>query len=185
MALAVQTAYNAGPRAAFAGMIADGTIPDIMTMINAEASAEMPFGIVVGAKTSSPVSDRDAILPVSGGRLMGIVVHSHNYARSISLVDPFGVGQTVGELGTTGLRPGTVMDVLWRGVIWVQVRQAVTVGDRLFVCHTANTVYTAKGQVGNADESSNTIDATAIGRFVSASAALGFARLQVDFSQEP
>lgn len=179
--MAVQTSYTVAPAAAYAGMLADDTDNDIMTLKNAEASASMPFGIVVAFKTSSPASDKDTILPASGGKLAGIVVHSHDYERTFTLPD----GTTAGELDSTGLKVGTEMAVLWRGCVWVKVQQAVVPGDRLFVCHTANAVYTAKGQVGNADESTNTIDATAIGRFISGAAAGGLAKLQVDFSQKP
>lgn len=180
--MSVQTSYTVAPAAAYAGMLADDSENDIMTMVNAEASLSMPFGNVVAFKTSSPASDKDAIRPASGStKLAGILVHSHDYARTFTLPD----GTTAGELDSTGVVAGAEISVLWRGTIWVKVQQAVVVGDRLFVCHTANTVYTVAGQVGNADESSNTVDATAIGRFTSGAAAGGFAKLQVDFSQKP
>jgi hypothetical protein len=179
--MSVQTSYTRAPAGAFAGLLADDAENDIMTLANTEASASMPFGICVAFKTSSPKSDRDAILPGAGAKLAGIVVHSHDYERTFTLPD----GSVAGELDSVGLIPGAVMAVLVRGAIWVKVQQAVAVGDRLFVCTAANTVYTAKGQMGNADESSNTIDATAIGRFESSSAAGGFAKLRVDFGQKP
>lgn len=176
----VQTTYNVAPAAAYAGMLADDTHNDIMTLANAEASASMPFGICIALKTSSPATDRDAILPTGTPKLAGIVVHSHDYARTFTLPD----GTVAGELGASGLVPGTMLQVLWRGTVWVKVQQAVSVGDRLFVCTSAGTTYTAQGQIGNADESSNTADATKIGRFTSSAAAGGFAKLQVDFSQK-
>lgn len=179
---AVQTSYTVAPAHAFAGMLADDTENDIQTFKNAESATSMPFGICVAFKTSSPGSDRDAILPNGGtAKLAGIVVHDHGYERQFALAD----GTNVGELDSTGLVAGTVMSVLWRGCVWVKVQQAVVPGDRLFVCHTAATTFSAKGQIGNADESSNTIDATAIGRFISSAAAGGLAKLQVDFSQKP
>jgi hypothetical protein len=179
---AVQTSYTVAPAAAYAGMLADDTKSDVMTMENAEASASMPFGIVVAFKTSSPGSDRAAVLPTtSETKLAGILVHSHDYERTFTLPD----GSTVGELDSTGIKPGAEIAVMWRGTCWVKVQQAVVPGDRLFVCKSANVVYTGLGQVGNADESTNTIDASAIGRFTSGAAAGGFAKLQVDFSQKP
>lgn len=179
---AVQTTYTVAPPAAYAGMLADDTENDIMTMVNAESSLSMPFGIVVAFSSSSPLADTDAKLPsASLTRLAGIVVHEHDVERSFSLPD----GSTAGELDSTGYKVGAAMSVLWRGTIWVKVQQAVVPGDRLFVCKTANAVYTAAGQIGNADESTNTIDASAIGRFISTAAAGGFAKLQVDFSQKP
>ena len=179
--MSVQTTYTTAPAVAFAGMLADDTENDIQTMVNAEASASMPFGTVTAFKTSSPNSDKDSIQPAAGAKLAGIVVHSHDFARTFQLPD----GTTVGENDGTGLKPGAEYACLVRGTIWVKVQQAVVPGDRLFVCIAAGTVYTAKGQIGNADESSNTIDATNIGRFTSSAAAGGLAKLQVDFSQKP
>ncbi len=180
----VQSTYAAAPPAAFAGMIADDTDPDVMTMINAD-SVSIPFGYCVAFKTSSPASDKDAILPGSGAKLAGIVVHNHDFARTVTVLDLDGNSVTIGDLDSTGLVVGAPMGVLWRGTIWVKVQQAVVVGDRLFVCNATGTTFTSKGQIGNADESSNTIDATNIGRFTSSSAVGGFAKLQVDFSQKP
>jgi len=180
----VQTSYNAAPAAAFAGMLADDTENDVMTVINAD-SVSIPFGICVAFKTSSPTSDKDVILPGATPKLAGIVVHNHDFARSVTVLDLAGNSVTIGELDSTGVVAGAVMGILWRGTIWVKVQQAVVVGDRLFVCTSAGTTFTAKGQIGNADESSNTVDATAIGRFISSAAIGGFAKLQVDFSQKP
>jgi hypothetical protein len=158
-------------------MLADDSENDIVTMVNAEASAEIPFGVAVSFKTSSPASDRDAVLPsTSELKVRGIVVHSHDYARTVTLAD----GSVAGELGSTGLRPGAGLQVLVKGAVWVRVQQAVVPGA--YICKTANTVYTAKGQLGNADESSNTIDATKVGLYETAAAAGGLARLRVDFT---
>lgn len=181
----VQTTYAAAPPAAYAGMIADDTPANVMSMINAD-SVSIPFGTCVAFKTSSPTSDKDVILPGATPKLAGIVVHSHDFARSVTVLDLAGNSVTAGELDSTGVVATAAIGVLWRGTIWVKVQQAVVVGDRLFVCNaTGGTVFTAKGQIGNADESSNTVDATAIGRFISSAAAGGFAKLQVDFSQKP
>lgn len=180
--MAVQTTYATAPTAAFAGMVADDTENDFQVAINAESSAQIPFGVPVAYKTSSPASDLDVIMPnASSDKYMGIAVQSHDFARTFTLPD----GSTAGELGATGLLPGTAFAVLWRGTVWVKVQTAVAPGDRLFVCYSAGSTYTAAGQVGNASESSHTNDLTAIGRFVSSAAAGGFAKLQVDFSQKP
>jgi hypothetical protein len=179
--MSVQSTYTVAPQAAFAGMLADDTDNDLQTMVNADA-VSMPFGIVTSFKTSSPATDRDAILPVAstGTKLAGIIVHSHDYERTFTLPD----GTVAGELDAVGLTVGAEFAILVRGTVWVKVQQAVVPGDRMFVCIAANTVYTGKGQLGNADESSNTIDATNIGRFISSAKAGGLAKLQVDFSQK-
>lgn len=181
--MSVQTSVIAAPVQAFAGMLADDTENDIMTAVNAD-SVSMSFGTCVAWKTSSPATDKDTILPASSAaKLAGIIVQSHDYERQFTEWNNGSV--TVGELDGTGLTVGTEMAILWRGTIWVKVQQAVVVSDRLFVCYSPDgTVYTVKGQIGNADVSSNALDATAIGRFTSSSAAGGYAKLQVDFSQK-
>lgn len=186
--MAVQTTVSIAPDRAFAGLLCDDTENDIMTMKNAEASTSMPFGIGVSFKTSSPTSERDAVLPTaSETKLCGIVVHSHDYERTFTLPD----GTVAGELDSVGLVAGTEMAVLWRGTIWVQVVQAVVPGDRAFVCTapgSGGSAYTAKGQWGNAADvtgSATQIDASNIGRYTSTAAAGGFAKLQIDFSQKP
>lgn len=182
--MSVQTSVISAPVVAFAGLLADDTENDIMTMVNAD-TVSMAFGAILAFQTTSPKTDKDAILPAaSAAKLAGVVVHSHDYARQFVENQPTG-SVTVGELDATGLAVGTELSVLWRGTIWVQVRQAVAVGDRLFVCYAPDgTVYTVKGQAGNADVSTTALDATHIGRFTSSSAAGGFAKLQVDFSQK-
>lgn len=173
----VQTSVLVTPANAFGGMLADDAENDIITMKNADA-VSMPFGYCVAFKTSSPSSDLDAILPAtSGAKLAGIIVHKQNYSRTFTLPD----GTVAGELDSVGIVVGTGISVLRRGRIWVQVQQSVVPGDRLFVCYTAATIYTAIGQLGNADESSNTIDATRVGVFLTTAAAGKFAKLEVDF----
>jgi hypothetical protein len=183
--MSVQTTYATAPAAAYKGMLCDDTENDTQTMKNAEVSASMPFGNVVSFKTSSPTSDRDAVLPASGEqKLAGIIVHSHDYERTFTLAG----GATAGELDSVGLVPGTEMTVLVRGTIWVQPELAVVPGDRLYVRMDADTnehSYEVLGNVSNASDESDMIDATAIGRFISSCDALGFAKLQVDFSQKP
>jgi hypothetical protein len=170
----VQTAYTVGPRAAFAGMLANGVRNEIMTLKNADV-VSMPFGAPVAYKTTSPASDRDALmLAASGDKLAGIVVHSHDYARTWTLPD----GTVAGELDGVGLTAGTEIQVLWFGEIWVKVQTAVAVNDPVFVSYSVGTTYTAIGQYGNVTEASKTIALTnAI--FTSSSAAGGFAKVRL------
>src|ERR1700690_4060052 len=110
--MSVQTSVSTGPAVAFAGMLADDAENDIISLLNQEASASMPFGIVVSLKTSTPASDKSAVLPTSSEeKLGGIVVHRHNYERTFTLPD----GTVAGELDSVGLVPGTLMSVLRRG----------------------------------------------------------------------
>ena len=180
--MAVQTSYAVSPDRAFAGLLADDSENDIMTMKNADA-VSMPFGIGVSFKTSSPTSERDAILPTSSAeKLAGIVVHSHDYERTFTLPD----GTVAGELDSTGLVVGTEMGVLVRGTIWVKVVQTVAVGDRPWINVTvgAGSAYTAQGQFGNANDTTGgglALDITKLGRYTSAATAGNYAKLQISF----
>lgn len=177
--MSVQNSVLTAPAIAFAGLLYDDGPNSIITLRNAEASADMAFGSAVAWKVSSPVTDKDAVLPTtSTTKLAGIIVHAHNYAREFELPD----GSEAGELAGDGLAPGAILNVLVSGRIYVQVRQTVVVGDPLFVCYSPDgTVYTVKGQIGNADVSSNAASYAKIGHFITSATALGFAVLDCDF----
>lgn len=178
----IQTSSLVAPVVAYAGMLCDDSENDLVTAVNND-TVSMPFGAVVAFKTSSPPSDFAAILPAANNsKLMGIVVQEHDYERTYTLPD----GTTAGQLDGTGLTVGTPMTLLRRGCIWVTVQQNVAPGDRLWVSFQANVVFTAAGQCGNADESSNTvIGAHQIGQFMSTATAGNVARLRVDFDIGP
>lgn len=179
--MSVQTSYTDFPAIAIPGQLADDAFNDLITMFNANSSAAMPFGIAVAFKPS-PTYDTDGATPAnSTDKIAGILVHSHAHERTFTLPD----GSTAGDLSATGLTVGAKLDVLRKGRVFVITQQAVAVGDRLFVCYSAGTVYTAAGQLGNADESSNTIDLTKVGQWLSKASAGGIALLEVDFTNKP
>lgn len=147
-------------------------------MKNAEASASIPFGVAVAYKTASPTSDLDAVLPAAGtAKLCGIVMWSADYARAWTASD----GTVYGDLDSVGLRVGTILSVLRAGKILCVTQQAVKPGDPVFVCFSANTVFTAKGQLGNADESTNTINCTNQASWQTTAAIGGLSWVDADF----
>lgn len=179
--MAVQTTYSDAPSAAYPGMLA-GNEHTIVAMKQAEASAEIPFGYGVVYDPSSPESDQSATLPAAEtNKVWGIVVHSHNYQRTYTLAD----GTTAGDLGTSGLRPGVMMNVLRKGRIWVTAEDACVPGDRLWVRCTVGGAGEVVGGLTNADESTETIDCTAQGVWCTTAAAGGLAILEVDFTNKP
>lgn len=170
----VQTTYldyaSATAGVPFAGLRADndkGSI-GVKPMMNADA-VSIPLGAVVARyNTPGPAS---AKLPAgSSDVLAGIVLHSNAYSNAPG-----------GDLDSTGLVPGAMLNVLRTGRIWAQTMQAVVPGDRLFVSYAVNAPFTAKGQCGNATVASTTIDATTKGEWQTAASALGVAILEVDF----
>lgn len=152
--------------AAFAGMMADTCDASRVTGVQTEASAEIPFGVMLAKGTG----DVDCILPAaSGAKLVGVLQHSHSY-------DP----GPHGELGTTGLKPGAVLNVLRRGRIYVLVETNVAAMDRAFVRYAAGAGGTQLGAFRNAAVSSETIDLGGRAQFLTSALAGGVAVLEVD-----
>lgn len=170
--MSVQTTYTTAPAAAFAGMLADDSENDAITMNNQD-SVSIPFGAAVVYK-NSPASDKDAALPAnSSDKLAGILIQSHDFERSFQLPD----GTTVGELDGTGVKVGAEMAVLTQGTIWVKVTTACNVGDSVFVSYSSGGTWTTgQGQFGNAADSGHTIAVTNA-QFRSSAAAGGFAKV--------
>lgn len=114
-----QTAVTTNLVAGFAGMIADNTLlKDVNSYLNAEASAQFPFGIVVMQGTN----DNDALLLTAGNvaKILGVVVYNAAYQKNVE------VGTVADAGGRLGINPGVPIGVLRRGRIWVTVEEAVT-----------------------------------------------------------
>jgi hypothetical protein len=109
----MQTAvpYNIGT--ALTGAKADLVHGYTRSFVNAEASAEIPFGVVVKRGTN----DGEAKLVDSAtAKLAGLVLHSHAYDVRY-------------ELGTTGVKPTVMLSLLQKGTAYVAVEEAVVDGD--------------------------------------------------------
>ena len=163
-----QTSISTSLTIAFAGMLADSGPNDIITRHNSEASAEMPFG--VGVKQG--VADAAALLPAAqADDIIGVVLHSHAYAKPT-------------ELGDDGLKPEAVMSLLRRGRVYVQVEEAVAPGDRGFCRRTAGAGEQLGAWRASAD-STDCVDCTKQTVFLTTASASGFAVMECDFLNEP
>lgn len=179
--MSVQTTYLDKPAVAFAGMMADGgndATGSVKAMYNTEGSAEIPFGFAVARDNTAPydVNGNGAKLPSAnsgaGSQVCGIVRFSHAVSNSPN-----------GWLGSTGLKPGAMMNVLRKGRIWAVCEDGCSAGDRLWVRYTA--AGTGKGSCRSTDAGSSTCtDCTALGEWQTKAAALGLAVLEVDFTNE-
>lgn len=172
--MSVQTTFSQNLTAAFAGMLADQGDHDAWAMTNNESSASIPFGRAVkfGAVSGA---DKSAKFPTAETSVIaGIVMHSHAYSNSPN-----------GDLDSTGLKPGAVMNVLRKGRIWVIVEDGCSVGDRLWVRAVAAGDPEFLGGINNADDSTDMVDCTNQGVFLSACSAGGLAVLEVDFTNFP
>ena len=164
--MAVQTTYLADVPVAYAGMLYDNGPNDVFSMINKEATAEIPFGVAVAFEGST----RDAgILSIDAttDKACGIVLHSHMYSTL--------------DVGTTGLKPGAVMNILRKGRVWVTAEMAVAPGDRLFI-RAVVTGAEVEGALANAADSTDMIDSTNQGVWLTTAAIGGLAVLEVDFT---
>lgn len=115
---AIQTSIStSGTDAAFAGMNPDSSNGDIGSYLSEEASAEIPFGVMLGQGTS----ERGALkLAATSDKLIGVLMHSHAYAKDT-------------ELGDTGLKPGVTLGVKYKGRAWVLVEETVTPASDVLV----------------------------------------------------
>lgn len=173
----LQSSYSETPAVAFQGqLVRKGRI---LPGKNAEASASMPFGTAVAFKPSGATSDFDVTLPAnSNDQIKGLTLRTDSYAPAWTAD-----GGTFGELDSTGIKTGVFMDLLHEGIAWVPCVTGCAPGDRLFVCYaTAGSTYTVLGTMGNAAESSHTIDCTKQGEWLTTAAANGLAMLEVNFA---
>lgn len=162
--MAAQTAYTEEMAIGFPGMLADSGFTDKLSKHNAEASAEIPFGVVVATGTAEDA----AILPVdANSKLLGVVVHSHAYGPD--------------QIGTTGVKPKQILSVLNRGRIIVQVEEAVAVGDRAFVRHTSGAGGTQKGAFRKSADTATAVELKGA-VYRRAAGAGGLAVVEVDFN---
>lgn len=161
-----QTTYSYTMTTAFAGMLADSNIAlnDIFGAVQAEASAEIPFGVMCCKGTG----DNDAKLPAaSNAKLIGVLIHSHTYEPRL-------------DLGTVGVKPGAMLNIMNKGRVWVLVEENVTREDRAYIRYAAGAGGTQLGAFRKSSVSGETIDATKTCKFVTSASAGQLAVVEVD-----
>ncbi len=180
MSTSLQTTYGDAPATAFIGQLDSNRHANKSTGINGEASASLPFGSPVVWDPSAPVSDLHVTFPAnSTDKFKGIVYRTDGYMPAFT--DAAG---THGQLGATGLVPGTVMDLARAGRIWVTTMQAVIPGDPVFISYASGGgTYTAAGQYGKTAAGGSAIDCTGRCMWDSTAAAGAGAWLLFDFTK--
>lgn len=170
--MSVQTSYSNNMSAAYAGQLID-TIPGgVTTMVNAEASATMVFGRAV-AFTPSSTHDKQASIPANADdKIAGILLRSHAYG-----ISPYGDLDQAGG----GILPDGQLNVLRQGTVWAVCEDGCSPGDRLWVRRVAAGDPEFLGGLNSADDSTDTIDCTTQGVWLTTAAAGGLAKLQVNF----
>lgn len=163
------TSYSTEMTPSIAGQLAEmGALPSIDSRVNAEASAEVPFGYAVVQGSAV----KDALLPSADTDVfVGILAHSHAY-------DP------ENDLGTDGVKSDRELNIVARGRVWVVVGGAVSVGDRGYVAYTDDTA-DAPGQIMGEDHAGETLDTSAQIRFLTAASNAGdLALAEIDIMNE-
>lgn len=146
----------------FAGFLPDYASQerDILSYVNEETTAGIPFGVMVAQGTA----DRGCVLMAAqNDDLIGIVVKNQAY-------------DTKRELDDNGaLKPDVMVNVLRRGRIWVAVDESVAPGDDVRVDEDGGTfTKTAENDV--------TIDISKNARWLSSTTGAGLALLEFDMT---
>lgn len=160
-----QTTHTVAQSVAFAGMLGDSSlIKQGDSYVNGEASAEIPFGVVVKQGTL----DNEAVkLTSTADVLLGVVLHSHSYAKPE-------------EVGDIGIKPNVQMTVLSQGRMWVQVEEAVTPASNVLVRAVATGDEVA-GAFRDTADASDCIDISGFARYLTSAGAAGLALVEFDF----
>ncbi len=168
--MAARQTSVAAAAAGFAGMLADATPHQIDSRVSEEASAEIPFGVMVIRGTDE---DNGALLLNTSSAAMapllaGIVVHTQNYAKPT-------------QLGDTGLKPGVMLNLLQKGRIWVTTEDACDPGDTVKVRAVA-TGNEVKGAFRVAADSTDCVDISKFAKWITTAGAGGVAMLEIDMT---
>lgn len=167
--MAAQTSYATNIGVAFAGMLGDLNPHSTETIVSAESSAEIPFGVFV-AKGGS--TDSGGIMPAaSTAKLRGVLLAGDTRSKGVN-----------GDIGTLGLKPKCLGTLLMDGRVWVVSETAVNFGDPVFVRYAAGAGGTQLGAVRNATVASEMIDLTSKARFVGTIAAPGLVQIELDMT---
>lgn len=156
----VQTSYAAALAVALEGAIADNTLRDYFSGINADV-VEMPFGSWLALGGS--VGDQGLILPAaSTAKIVGVHLLNFVFAQTR-------------QLGTTGVKVGNQITALTSGHIWVISETVAAPGDPVFIRYAAGAGGTRLGATRNAAVASETIDFTARAKYLTTCTAAGLA----------
>lgn len=148
------------------GLVADTDLgKKTASRVNAEASAEMRFGIMVAEGAGEAEA---LLLAANDDQLAGVVVHSHWYHKDL-------------ELGDNGLKPKATIGVLQRGTIWVEVEGTLpTKASEVHVRAVAAGAEVA-GRFRATKDGTDTIDITGLAQWTGRTGT-GIAELTLDIA---
>lgn len=135
----------------------------VRSLVNQESSAEIPFGVAVVQGT---IDDGAKLPDGTGDVFKGVTVLHHGFAANSA------------DLGTTGMKPATMMSVLDSGQINVRVEDAVTPASAVRIRTTAG----VGEQLGAFRSAADSTDCAVLtrARFLTSADAGGIAVLEID-----
>ena len=177
MAMGLQTTTTAAPAQGYPGMLDVAANHHIVTARN-DDSVSIPFGKAVVWDPSAPATDISATLPAAETNpVLGIVMFSQQYSRAWTDSN----GTVRGDVDATGLVPGTMMRICRQGRVLVTAATNVTVGVTKLWVRAVATLGETLGALEGADDSTDMIDCTAQGTWMSTATAGNLAWLEVNF----
>lgn len=151
---------------AIVGQLADTLDHDCLSYVSEEASAEIPFGVMI----MKGAADFGALLVNAANAIpVGVLVHAFVYDNGPN-----------GELGLVGLKPKAAFNVMRSGRIYVMVEENVTAMDRAYVRYAAGAGGTQLGAFRKTSVVNETIDVRKNCQFLTSASAGDIATLAVD-----
>lgn len=142
---------------------------------NAEASAEIPFGVMVCRDTTNVDTAKllhtSAAAMAANQLLVGVSTHSHSYAEP----------QEVADTDAGGIKAGQMLGVLQEGPIWVLPEESVTPSSDVRV-RAVVAGDEVKGAFRATADSTDCVDVTAFCRWLTAGSTTVPALVWVDMS---
>jgi hypothetical protein len=162
----IQETYPLVPGLGLPGMRADSSWGDTITMINTHASEQIGFGYAVAR---NPSGSDQAAMPFSAitQLVAGILVRDESYDPS--------------ELGTLGPLPKATLNVMRRGRLWVICENGCTKGQKALFIRGVIAGVEVHGALRSAVDSTDTVDMSGRGEWMSTAAAGALAILEFDF----
>lgn len=138
----------------------------VFSKTNKEASASMPFGIMVKQGT---LDDDILLITAAANKLAGVTTWAHDFART-------------SELDTGGVKPGATVGVVWQGPVLVLPEDAVTPSSGVHVRINANGGNTQPGAFRGAADATHSIDCTGFARWLTSGSSTAPAVVFVDMT---
>ena len=178
MAMTVQSTFSStGPAIGYTGTLDSNLAHDVVTMINAESSSSIGFGLAVKFK-DTVTTDQDAVLPAAqADKVLGVMLRADTYGVAWTDLS----SNTFGQLDSNGVKPGGFLNILKRGRVLVTCQSGCEAGDKLYVRAISGTS-TVIGGLENAADAAKMIDCTASGTWMTSATAGSLAWLDINFA---